>query len=53
MNVAERMDKALKALTFRWCAFSIKEEGCKYCNVIRVATASLKAVSTPTTSAAL
>jgi hypothetical protein len=42
------MDNALKALTFRWFASSNDEEGCNYCNVIRDATASLKAVSTPT-----
>ncbi len=47
MNVAERTDNALKALTFRWSASSIEEEGCKYCNVIRDATASLKAVFNP------
>jgi hypothetical protein len=53
MNVAERMDNALKALTFRWSASSIEEEGCRYCNVIRDVTASLKAVSNPHTSAAI
>jgi hypothetical protein len=47
------MDNALKALTVRQSACSIEEEGRKYRNVIRDATASVKAVSTPTTSAAI